>query len=102
MIPSRARLRTVPFSFVVLCYPPLRSRFLNQNTGGKLHQRWRIDKENSPKELITMADTKKCAHPACTCMTDQKYCSTHCESHKDTAEIACECGHPGCQGEIKK
>ena len=48
-----------------------------------------------------MADKKKCAHPACTCMTDEKYCSTYCESHKDTAEIACECGHPGCRGDIK-
>jgi len=48
-----------------------------------------------------MADRKKCAHPACSCMTDQKYCSPHCESHKDTTEIACECGHPGCKGDIK-
>jgi metallothionein len=47
-----------------------------------------------------MADKKKCAHPACSCMTDQKYCSPYCESHKDTAEIACECGHPGCRGDV--
>ncbi len=49
-----------------------------------------------------MADQKKCAHPACSCMTDKKYCSTYCENHKDTAEIACECGHPGCRGDIAK
>ena len=47
-----------------------------------------------------MADQKKCAHAACTCMTDKKYCSTFCEEHKDTTEIACDCGHPGCKGEI--
>jgi hypothetical protein len=33
-------------------------------------------------------------------MTTEKYCSKYCEDHKDTAEIACECGHPGCRGEI--
>lgn len=33
-------------------------------------------------------------------MTDEKYCSAYCESHKDTIEVACECGHPGCKGEI--
>ena len=49
-----------------------------------------------------MADLKKCAHPACSCMTDKKYCSTYCENHKDTAEIACECGHSGCKGDIAK
>ena len=35
-------------------------------------------------------------------MTDEKYCSPHCESRKDTTELACECGHPGCKGEIAK
>jgi hypothetical protein len=33
-------------------------------------------------------------------MTTEKYCSAYCEEHKDTTEIACECGHPGCKGEI--
>ena len=47
-----------------------------------------------------MADQKKCAHPACSCMTDKKYCSTHCETNKDTTDIACKCGHPGCKGDI--
>jgi hypothetical protein len=49
-----------------------------------------------------MADQKKCAHPACSCMTDKKYCSTYCEERKDVAEIACECGHAGCAAEITK
>ena len=35
-------------------------------------------------------------------MTDKKYCSTYCDNRKDTAEIACECGHPGCKGAIAK
>jgi hypothetical protein len=47
-----------------------------------------------------MADQKKCAHAACTCMTNEKYCSKFCEDHKDTTEIACDCGHPGCKGDI--
>jgi hypothetical protein len=47
-----------------------------------------------------MADQKKCAHSACSCMTDKKYCSKHCEDHKDTVEIACECEHSGCKGDI--
>jgi hypothetical protein len=33
-------------------------------------------------------------------MTDKKYCSQFCEDHKETTEIACECGHPGCTGDI--
>jgi hypothetical protein len=47
-----------------------------------------------------MADqTKKCAHPSCQCTVgkDQKYCSTYCEGAKDTMEVSCGCGHPGCE-----
>ncbi len=47
-----------------------------------------------------MADEKgKCAHPACICHVPegQKYCSTSCEDAKDTLEISCNCGHPGCE-----
>jgi hypothetical protein len=47
-----------------------------------------------------MSDPKKCAHPSCTCMTTEKYCSTYCEENKDTVEITCRCGHPGCEVEI--
>jgi len=47
-----------------------------------------------------MADQKKCDHPSCTCMTSEKFCSTYCEENKNTLEIACKCGHPGCKGEI--
>ena len=43
-------------------------------------------------------DTKKCAHPACTCQVtgDTKYCSQYCKDAGNTAEIACNCGHAGC------
>jgi metallothionein len=47
-----------------------------------------------------MSELKKCAHAACSCMTDKKYCSTFCEERADVAEIACNCAHPGCRGEI--
>jgi hypothetical protein len=47
-----------------------------------------------------MADQpKKCAHPSCRCTVgkDQKYCSMYCEDAKDTLEVSCGCGHPGCE-----
>jgi hypothetical protein len=53
-----------------------------------------------PSEESSVADQKKCAHPSCSCMTDKKYCSTYCEEHKNTSEIACDCGHPGCKGKL--
>jgi hypothetical protein len=42
---------------------------------------------------------KKCAHPACSCMVDanSKYCSEYCHDARDTLEIACNCGHAGCE-----
>jgi hypothetical protein len=45
-----------------------------------------------------MADNKKCAHPACSCMArkDDKYCSQYCHDAKGTLEIECGCGHTGC------
>lgn len=48
-----------------------------------------------------MADTKKCAHPSCSCQVQsgQKYCSMACESAKSMTGLACQCGHPGCKGE---
>lgn len=53
-----------------------------------------------PSEESSVADQKKCAHASCSCMTDKKYCSTYCEEHKNTSEIACDCGHPGCKGKL--
>ena len=45
-----------------------------------------------------MADQKKCAHPACTCMAPkgEKYCSTYCHDAGKIMELSCNCGHPGC------
>ena len=55
----------------------------------------------SPLEA-SMADTKKCAHPACKCsVTDGgpfgNYCSEHCKEAADHTEIMCDCKHPGCR-----
>ena len=47
-----------------------------------------------------MADSKKCAHITCSCMTTEKYCSAACESAAGTIDITCNCGHPGCRGEV--
>jgi hypothetical protein len=49
-----------------------------------------------------MADTNKCAHPACNCAAagDSKYCSQYCNDASDTTELACNCGHPGCAEEL--
>jgi hypothetical protein len=47
-----------------------------------------------------MADkVKKCAHPSCVCPAAEgsDYCSASCEDAKDTIEISCDCGHPGCE-----
>ena len=49
-----------------------------------------------------MADTEKCAHPACQCMVGKdsehgKYCSEYCQAAGDVAEIRCDCKHPACR-----
>jgi hypothetical protein len=46
-----------------------------------------------------MPETKKCEHPACTCMApaESKYCSQSCEDAADMTEISCNCGHAGCE-----
>jgi hypothetical protein len=51
-----------------------------------------------------MSEKDKCAHPNCTCSAanDSKYCSPHCESARDTLEISCKCGHPGCGGTVEQ
>ena len=45
-----------------------------------------------------MAETKKCAHPACNCNApaDSKYCSQYCHDARGTTELTCNCGHAGC------
>jgi metallothionein len=48
-----------------------------------------------------MSDPKKCAHPNCSCMTKEKYCSTQCEAMEKTPDINCTCEHPGCKGKIE-
>lgn len=42
---------------------------------------------------------RKCAHGSCDCLAapDSKYCSAYCEGAKNTVEIGCNCGHPGCR-----
>lgn len=54
------------------------------------------------QEGETMAEIQKCAHPACNCMAakDSKYCSEYCHDAKDTLELACSCGHPGCEEKL--
>lgn len=47
-------------------------------------------------------DVKTCEHELCSCVVrgDSDYCSPYCEGAGDTTEIACNCGHPGCRGEV--
>jgi hypothetical protein len=49
-----------------------------------------------------MSDTKKCANPACSCIPEKgaKFCGAHCEGTKGTTEIACQCGHAACKGNL--
>jgi hypothetical protein len=51
---------------------------------------------------MSKVNTNKCEHENCSCtVTDGgDYCSPHCETMKDSQEIACECGHSGCSGEV--
>ena len=45
-----------------------------------------------------MSESKTCAHPGCSCVSTEKYCSQKCADSKNLIELACECGHPGCKG----
>ena len=49
-----------------------------------------------------MANSKKCANAACSCIPTEKskYCSAHCEGIANKTEIVCTCGHPNCTGQI--
>jgi metallothionein len=51
-----------------------------------------------------MSTTAKCAHPACSCLAPEgkSYCSDSCERAKDLTELACQCQHPECRGELLK
>ena len=49
-----------------------------------------------------MADTNKCAHPACQCMVPKggpygKYCSEYCKESGEHTELRCNCQHPECR-----
>ena len=46
------------------------------------------------------SDPKKCAHVPCRCIakSGDKYCSVACkDAGPEEVEIACPCGHPGCE-----
>jgi hypothetical protein len=44
---------------------------------------------------------KKCAHVLCSCNATEKYCSEACkDSDSRETEIACGCGHPGCDATV--
>jgi len=49
---------------------------------------------------MTNEDTKKCAHPPCTCRvpSDSKYCSAQCAAVEETPDIDCRCSHGTCKG----
>lgn len=44
----------------------------------------------------------KCGHPACNCTVKDghKYCSQYCHDARNTLELSCNCGHPGCAEEL--
>ena len=46
-----------------------------------------------------MSDVTKCAHPACNCRVGdgKTFCSHYCADAGEEVEIACDCGHPGCE-----
>ena len=49
-----------------------------------------------------MAETAKCAHPACDCIVAKggqwgKYCSESCKEKGGQIELHCECHHAGCR-----
>ncbi len=54
---------------------------------------------NTKCNKLGMETQKKCAHPSCQCAARQgsDYCSTYCEGEAKTADILCNCGHPGCR-----
>jgi hypothetical protein len=62
----------------------------------------RRDTRHTVKAEAAMADTTKCAHPACECTVAKggewgKYCSETCKEKGDQTELHCECHHKGCR-----
>jgi hypothetical protein len=44
-------------------------------------------------------ESKKCAHPVCTCqVTSEKYCSPQCEAMEEVSDVDCKCPHSTCKG----
>src|SRR5215472_12005703 len=64
--------------------------------------RWKLlHSRFSPKgeEPMVANETKKCAHPVCTCqVTSEKYCSPQCEAMEEIPDIDCKCPHSICKG----
>ena len=67
------------------------------------HGRSRRSVSKRPKaEDCHMAETNKCAHPACKCLVSKegpygKYCSKHCVEAAAVTELKCDCKHPACR-----
>lgn len=63
----------------------------------------RVGSELRKGEVEMANESKKCAHPVCSCtVTSGKYCSTQCEAMEKTPDIDCTCGHPACKGGIER
>ena len=51
------------------------------------------------EEPMAANETKKCAHPVCTCqVTSEKYCSAQCEAMEKIPDVDCKCPHSVCKG----
>ncbi len=51
------------------------------------------------EEPMAANETKKCAHPVCTCqVTSEKYCSAQCEAMEKIPDVDCKCPHSVCEG----
>jgi hypothetical protein len=49
-----------------------------------------------------MSNENKCHHPACNCIptNKEKHCSAYCHDMGTLTELACKCGHAGCEEEM--
>ena len=48
---------------------------------------------------MAASETKKCAHPICTCqVSSEKYCSPQCEAMEEIPDLDCKCSHSVCKG----
>jgi hypothetical protein len=47
---------------------------------------------------VKSIEPRPCGHPACNCIVTEpnKYCSQYCHDARNTLELSCNCGHPGC------